>query len=1455
MRPPRGVPRATSRHSFRRSFGCRPSAASLAGPTGGLRRRRSFGAHSTPARLLERLEKRTLLSLTSGFDPDGRLRVTSDGDDPIAITCSSDAVQINGADPASGPVACSAVTAIEVAGGPGPNNIDLRGVSASAFTALGSISADGGQGNDSIAGGSMAEALAGGDDGDTLFGGGSNDTLTGGSGDDTLTGERGNDRLDGGLGTDLVTERADTNFTLTDSSLVGQGRENLGTDILSGIEQASLSLSFFCGLLGCRGGDLIAAGFTGSVSLFGGPGNDRLVGGPGNDMLDGRAGDDSLAGGDGDDTLVGSSGNDTADFRAAAAGVAVNLFAGTALGQGTDTLSGIENVIGSAFGDLLVGDGSNNELRGDTGGDTLRGGDGNDVLLGNEGDDSLDGEAGDDTVTGAAGNDTLQGSLGIDRLVEEGDLNFMLSDTALTGLGSDVLDGIEVAFLTGGPASNNLNASAFSGAAALDGGLGNDSLFGGTGDDTLTGGEGDDSFDGGPGSDAAVFAAAASGVQANLVAGTALGQGTDSLVNVEDLVGSSFDDMLIGDGFDNQLVGNSGNDTLNGGAGDDFLSGGSGDDLLVGGDGADALIETANVSFSLTDGGLTGLGTDSLSSIESVTLNVGQPVRPLKCRTACQFSGKGAPNNNDHSVDGSAFTGKLSLVGTCGDDLLIGGPGSALLIGAGGNDTLVGGDANDLLVGGFGNDSLNGGGGNDTFLGGSGTDPGFCAIIFIDPRDDDDLVLETDGRDSVVGGDGTDRFVGSTRSDLTLRDTSLGGIDVLSGIEQAQLSGGAGPNTIDASGFSGATTLDGGGGDDFLVGGSGPDSVTGGAGNDSLRGGPGNDTLRGGEGSDDLLDGEGTNVLDGGPGSDLVNGSPEAGLVIVESGGASTVTEGMVGDSYTIALGSHPLADVTVTLSAGTRLVLSPRQLRFTPQNWQDPQVVSVTAVDDALVQGTETLSIQHDVASSDPAYQATNAATVAVTVSDNDAAGIRVAAAELLITSEFGRTARFTVVLTGQPTASVQIPLATSDASEGSVSLNLLVFTAADWNTPREVIVTGVDDAIMDGATPYVVIIGPSSSSDPLYDAIEVPDVSLVNLDNDGGTVIPLAGRMVELPERTLGVDDEAVYQFPARKGMVTFQLFLRAAGSGITLSVRHASGGEIPVGGSDNERRAEALVTARDGALFEIHVSAAGAGGGPYVLRVTNAVKNRFGNLFIASGSGNDLVEIGRDGGGPTGNITDVRIGGLDPGVHETRYTSALLAPLFGAGLVVKSGGGNDRVTVDASVTVGVTLKGLRGNDTLVGGSGNDLLLGDNDGDVQGGDDVLDGGDGDDTLGGAFGDDRLSGGNGTDRCAGGPGANSVDACELIAAAAGERMFVPPDAGGTRAAAVSRAVPARHAAGMRDVDLWDALLGDPSFGASDPSASIDRAGGGMALPGAVLASMLDLILDGSGAAPLAESN
>jgi Ca2+-binding RTX toxin-like protein len=212
-------------------------------------------------------------------------------------------------------------------------------------------------------------------------------------------------------------------------------------------------------LLGGGGGDTLDGG-RGNDELYGGPGRDRLLGGNGDDLLSGGAGNDVLDGGRGEDVLRGGPGFDTADYSASEAGVSVYLgsviigpFPGrTDIGSGpeSDTLVGIEAVIGSVRYDYLVAGLCDSTLYGGGGNDTLAGAFGDDLLDGGAGDDYLNGAFGDRIALytdgadppPATGRDTLIGGDGDDRLLAGIDVlsanaALLEVDTMTGGAGND----------------------------------------------------------------------------------------------------------------------------------------------------------------------------------------------------------------------------------------------------------------------------------------------------------------------------------------------------------------------------------------------------------------------------------------------------------------------------------------------------------------------------------------------------------------------------------------------------------------------------------------------------------------------------------------------------------------------------------------------------------------------------------------------------------------------------------------------------------------------------------------------------------------------------------------------------------------------------------------------------------------------------------------------------------
>jgi uncharacterized repeat protein (TIGR01451 family) len=227
--------------------------------------------------------------------------------------------------------------------------------------------------------------------------------------------------------------------------------------------------------------------------------------------------------------------------------------------------------------------------------------------------------------------------------------------------------------------------------------------------------------------------------------------------------------------------------------------------------------------------------------------------------------------------------------------------------------------------------------------------------------------------------------------------------------------------------------------------------------------------------------------------------TPMTGLVTTEAGGAAT---------FTVVLNSQPTANVAIGLNSSdsTEGTVAPTSLTFSTVNWNVPQTVTVTGVDDLIVDGNVGYSIVTAPATSaDSAYSGVNASDVSVSNTDNDAAGISVSPTSGLVTTEAGATATFTVVLNSQPTGNVSIGLSSSDATEGTVAPTSLTFSTVNWSVAQTVTVTGVDDAVFDGDVSYSIVTAPATSADPNYSGIDPADVAVSNTDNDAQPVLSI--------------------------------------------------------------------------------------------------------------------------------------------------------------------------------------------------------------------------------------------------------------------------------------------------------------------------------------------------------------
>ena len=695
-------------------------------------------------------------------------------------------------------------------------------------------------------------------------------------------------------------------------------------------------------------------GTTGNDSLTGSTTADQIFGLEGNDTLLGNAGNDVLDGGAGADALNGGLGVDTATYVNSAAAVTVNLTTGAALGgdaQG-DTLVAIETVIGSAFNDSLGSSTTGHTLAGGAGDDVYTVGIATVVVLetADSGNDEVQtglatlsiagygnvekltytgtaaftgtGNAGDNVITGGVGNDALTGGAGNDELI--GGLG---NDTLAGGVGADVLRGgagidtASYADAVGVAVTINLKTNNHTGIAAGDTFDGIEVIRGTSYGDTFTGDANGNSFDGGTaGFDGVDYSSSEAAVNVNLSTNVHSGgdaQG-DSLVSIELVTGSAF------------------NDTLASSSASHILRGGAGDDLYIVGAAGVVLGEAAGNGIDEVQTALATLSIENYEYIEKLT-----------------YTGTGA------------FTG----TGSAANNIITGGVG---------NDSLTGGAGNDELIGGLGNDTLAGGVGDDLLRGGAGIDTASYAdavgvavtinlktkihtgIAAGDTFDSIEVIRGTSYSDTFTGDasansfdggaagfDGVDYSTSAAAVNVNLSTNVHSGGDAQgdSLVSIELVTGSAFNDTLASS--SASHLLRGGAGDDIYVlgavgvvlgevAGNGNDEVrtalatlsiatydnvekltytgtgaftgTGNAGDNIITGGAGNDTLSGGAGADEFHGGAGTDVAG--------YADAAAGVTInVKTGSHGGIAAGDTYDSIELIRGSN-FAD-TFTGKAG----------------------------------------------------------------------------------------------------------------------------------------------------------------------------------------------------------------------------------------------------------------------------------------------------------------------------------------------------------------------------------------------------------------------------------------------------------------------------------------------------------------------------------------------------------
>ncbi len=545
----------------------------------------------------------------------------------------------------------------------------------------------GDDGNDRIYGGAGNDEIHGGANDDTLVGGAGNDKLYGDAGNDLLEGGPGADLLDGGADFDQVTYEhslAGVTFVPTiyngQQAFAGSGGDAQG-DILLNIEY----------IIGSQFNDFLQGNPSQASILEGLGGNDVLIGGNGNDFL---------LGGPGADFMFGGNGEDGTSYLTSWGAVQIDLYFHTAHGGDAegDVLIAMEDVQGSNFDDVLLGDNARN---------VLDGWNGDDIIDGRGGPDVISGGNGNDKIYGGADGDILDAGPGTDLLTYEnvgGPVTVNLHNRS--GANGDKMGDVDsnsqfvqLADLAGYSSFENLTGSYYSdnltgdlGYNTIRGLDGNDIINGDGGNDILIGGKGADQLDGGDGIDTASYEDSFGGVYVSLAGflpglpgfGVYNDANGDSLTNIENLRGSLWADILIGDDNNNVI--------------DPYLSlaalaavpgaatnGGTPIDSVDGGGGYDTL----RIDYSLDD-----FGQGVVGGFDNESGGSGSFLRMDWAGTT--------------PLDGVTFTNieALSVIGTIQDDTIYAGDGNDFVATGGGNDTIWAGIGSDAIYAQEGDDTV-----------------------------------------------------------------------------------------------------------------------------------------------------------------------------------------------------------------------------------------------------------------------------------------------------------------------------------------------------------------------------------------------------------------------------------------------------------------------------------------------------------------------------------------------------------------------------------------------------------------------------------------------------------------------------------------------------------------------------------------------------------------------------
>ncbi|MEZ5691991.1 MAG: calcium-binding protein [Rickettsiales bacterium] len=528
---------------------------------------------------------------------------------------------------------------------------------------------------------------------------GANDTLYGNAGDDYFEGGAGADTIDGGTGVDTVSYFGSISGVAV----------NLSTNVNSGGDAQGDLLYNIENIIGSSFADNLSGNPSNNV-IHGGLGNDTLSGAVGNDTLFGDGGNDVLDGGAGGDYMDGGAGVDTVSYASSAVVVDIDLSRTGLQGWGAsgDTIVNVENIIGSDFSDRLATSVVGGTIHGGLGNDIINGRDGSDTLYGEDGNDTIYAGGGDDIIDGGAGDDTIYSNGGTNLLIGGAGADYMngFGGTAIASY-ADSIAAVNIILSTnvntGGDAQGdslvgvpNIIGSDFDDTIIGDGFA--NSLYGGLGDDLLAGrGFGGNHMDGGDGVDTVSYAESSQVVSINLDSTGSQGWGAsgDTLVSIENLIGSAYNDTLAAKSSGSVIHAGSGNDTINGRAGSDTIYGENGNDTIYAGAGNDTVYGGAGDDLIYSQAGdnliVGGAGADTINGFTGIsTVSYADSSAAVNINLATNA-------NTGGDAQGDVLQGVTNIIGSDFADNLTGDYKNNTITGGSGVDTITGGSGFDIF--------------------------------------------------------------------------------------------------------------------------------------------------------------------------------------------------------------------------------------------------------------------------------------------------------------------------------------------------------------------------------------------------------------------------------------------------------------------------------------------------------------------------------------------------------------------------------------------------------------------------------------------------------------------------------------------------------------------------------------------------------------------------------------